>query len=72
MVTYGFQRVLDKRLRWKIFPVQIEFLDPITPDMYEGKSTREVTEMVQQRMQIASDALVVKDKAYRLERRLPS
>jgi 1-acyl-sn-glycerol-3-phosphate acyltransferase len=72
MVTYGFQRVLDKRLRWKKFPVQIEFLEPITPDMYEGKSTREVTEMVQHRMQVASDALVVKDRAYRLERRLPS
>ncbi len=72
MVTYGFQRVLNSRLRWKKFPVQIEFLEPITPDMYEGKTTRDVADMVQQRMQVASDALVINDKAYCLEHGYPS
>lgn len=64
MVTYGFQRVLDKALRWKKFPVQIHFLDPITPAMYEGKSTSEVALMVQDIMQQASDQLVIQDQQY--------
>jgi 1-acyl-sn-glycerol-3-phosphate acyltransferase len=67
MVTYGFQRVLDKNLHWKKYPVQIAFLKPITPAMYEGLSTREVAELVQAQMQTESDKLVVEDQRLRVE-----
>jgi 1-acyl-sn-glycerol-3-phosphate acyltransferase len=66
MVTYGFQRILDKSIHWKKYPVQIAFLDPITPEMYEGLSTREVADLVRERMQAKSDKLFLEDQ--RLQR----
>lgn len=61
MVTYGFQRILDKRITWKRYPVQIAFLDPITPSMYEGLSTGEVANLVRERMQAKSDKIIRED-----------
>lgn len=62
MVTYGFQRILDKNIHWKKYPVQIAFLEPITPSMYEGLSTREVADLVREKMQAKSDTLVLEDQ----------
>lgn len=61
MVTYGFFRPLDPKIDWKKYPVQIDFLDKITPDMYEGKSTIEVAEIVRNLMQIRSDKMRLLD-----------
>lgn len=61
MVAYGFHRPLHKKIHLKRYPVQIDFLAPITPDMYAGKTSQEVAEMIQQQMQIRSDDMVKKD-----------
>ncbi|MFZ9139466.1 MAG: lysophospholipid acyltransferase family protein [Bacilli bacterium] len=63
MVTYGFFRPLDPKIDWKQYPVQVEFLDKITPEMYEGKSTIEVAEMIRNLMQIRSDKIRLHDAA---------
>lgn len=63
MVTYGFFRPLDPKIDWKQYPVQVEFLDKITPAMYEGKSTIEVAEMIRNLMQIRSDKIRLHDAA---------
>lgn len=63
MVTYGFFRPLDPKIDWKKYPVQIDFLDKITPDMYEGKSTIEVAEIVRNLMQIRSDKMRLLDSS---------
>jgi 1-acyl-sn-glycerol-3-phosphate acyltransferase len=62
MVAYGFHRPLHKKIHLKRYPVQIDFLAPITPDMYAGKTSQEVAEMIQQQMQIRSDDMVKKDR----------
>jgi 1-acyl-sn-glycerol-3-phosphate acyltransferase len=61
MVTYGFFRPLDPKIDWKQYPVQVEFLSPITPDMYEGKSTLEIAEKIRGLMQVKSDRLRLLD-----------
>jgi 1-acyl-sn-glycerol-3-phosphate acyltransferase len=61
MVTYGFFRPLDPKLNWKKYPVQVSFLDPITPEMYEGKSTVQLADELQIIMQSASDKIRLKD-----------
>ncbi|MEY3431179.1 MAG: hypothetical protein RIS53_77 [Bacillota bacterium] len=61
MVTYGFFRPLDPKIDWKKYPVQVDFLDKISPDMYEGKSTIEVAEMVKNLMQLRSDKMRLLD-----------
>jgi 1-acyl-sn-glycerol-3-phosphate acyltransferase len=65
MVTYGFFRPLDPKLNWKRYPIQVEFLSPITPDKYEGKSTVEVSDMVQVQMQVVSDKMFLQDQILR-------
>ncbi len=61
MVTYGFFRPLDPKIDWKKYPVQVDFLDKITPDMYQGKTTIEVADMVRNLMQIRSDKMRLLD-----------
>jgi 1-acyl-sn-glycerol-3-phosphate acyltransferase len=65
MVTFGFFRPLNPKLNWKSYPIQVDFLEPITPDMYQGKSTIQIAEEVQARMQEASDRLRKLDETYR-------
>jgi 1-acyl-sn-glycerol-3-phosphate acyltransferase len=62
MVAYGFHRPLHRYIHMKRYPVQIDFLPPVTPEMYQGKSTQEVASMIQEMMQIRSDEMVAKDK----------
>jgi hypothetical protein len=40
----------------------VDFLPPITPAMYEGKTTQEVADMIQSQMQIRSLPMIEKDK----------
>jgi 1-acyl-sn-glycerol-3-phosphate acyltransferase len=61
MVTYGFFRPLDPKLNWKQYPVQVDFLPTITPDMYEGKTSVQLSDEVQTLMQTASDVIRLKD-----------
>ncbi len=61
MVTYGFFRPLDPKIDWKKYPVQVDFLDKITPEMYEGKSTVEIADMVRSLMQSRSDQMRLLD-----------
>jgi 1-acyl-sn-glycerol-3-phosphate acyltransferase len=61
MVAYGFHRPLHKRIHWKRYPVQIDFLPPITPAMYAGKSTQEVAEMIQTQIQKRSDEMIKRE-----------
>ncbi|MEN9819566.1 MAG: hypothetical protein RL379_344 [Bacillota bacterium] len=61
MVTYGFFRPLDPKIDWKKYPVQVDFLDKITPEMYEGKSTVEIADLVRNLMQSRSDQMRLLD-----------
>ena len=63
LVTYGFFRPLDPKLNWKRYPIQIEYLPPITPAMYAGKTTIEFSDMVQARMQAVSDKMFLHDQS---------
>jgi 1-acyl-sn-glycerol-3-phosphate acyltransferase len=65
LVTYGFFRPLDPKINWKSYPIQIELLSPITPEMYQGKTSFQLAEDVQQLMQAKSDEMVEKDKTLR-------
>lgn len=62
MVAYGFHRPLNPKIRMKRYPVQIDFLDPITPKMYEGKTSQEVAEMIQSLIQARSYQMIEDDK----------
>jgi 1-acyl-sn-glycerol-3-phosphate acyltransferase len=62
MVAYGFHRPLNKDIHMKRYPVQIDFLPPITPEMYAGKSTQEVATMIQAQMQARSDEMIIRDQ----------
>lgn len=61
MVTYGFFRPLDKKINWKTYPVQVDFLPKITPEMYAGKSTVEVADWIRTMMQERSDKMRLRD-----------
>lgn len=61
MVAYGFHRPLNKKIHWKRYPVQIDFLPPITPDMYAGKSSQEVADMVRDQIQARSDVMIANE-----------
>jgi 1-acyl-sn-glycerol-3-phosphate acyltransferase len=61
MVAYGFHRPLHKKIHCKRYPVQIDFLAPITPAMYQGKTSQEVADMIRGMIQTRSDAMVKKD-----------
>jgi 1-acyl-sn-glycerol-3-phosphate acyltransferase len=63
MVTYGFFRPLDPKLNWKQYPVQVSFLPVITPESYAGKTSVQLAEEVQAKMQAASDVIRLKDAA---------
>jgi 1-acyl-sn-glycerol-3-phosphate acyltransferase len=62
MVAYGFHRPIDTHIHMKRYPVQVDFLPPITPDMYKGKTTQEVADMIQAQMQLRSLPMIEKDK----------
>jgi 1-acyl-sn-glycerol-3-phosphate acyltransferase len=62
MVAFGFHRPIDTHIHMKRYPVQVDFLPPITPAMYEGKTTQEVADMIQSQMQIRSLPMIEKDK----------
>jgi 1-acyl-sn-glycerol-3-phosphate acyltransferase len=62
MVTYGFFRPLNPKLNWKSYPVQVDFLPVITPDMYEGMTTVTLAEKVQASMQAISDKMALIDQ----------
>lgn len=61
MVTYGFFRPLDFKLNWKKYPVQVDFLPPITYEQYQGKSTIDMAEEMQKMMQERSDKMIALD-----------
>jgi 1-acyl-sn-glycerol-3-phosphate acyltransferase len=62
MVTYGFFRPLDRKLNWKKYPVQVDFLPKITYEQYQGKTTIAFAEEIQQMMQVRSDKMIELDK----------
>ena len=62
MVTYGFFRLLDPKLNWKKYPVQVDFLTKITPEDYEGKSTVDMATMIQERIQRRSNEMIAFDQ----------
>lgn len=61
MVTYGFFRPLDPKIDWKKYPVQVDFLEKITPEMYRDKSTIEVADIIRNLMQSRSDKMRLLD-----------
>lgn len=61
MVAFGFHRPINTKIHMKRYPVQIDFLPPITPAMYVGKTTQEVADMIQEQMQLRSLAMIEKD-----------
>lgn len=69
MVAYGFHRPIHPKIHLKRYPVQVDFLPPITPDMYRGKTTQEVADMVQQRIQDRSLLMIQKDNQLLLEKK---
>jgi 1-acyl-sn-glycerol-3-phosphate acyltransferase len=62
MVAYGFHRPLNPKIKLKRYPVQIDFLDPITPEMYANMSTVEVAQYVQDLIEKRSAEMIVKDQ----------
>ena len=62
MVAFGFHRPIDTHIHMKRYPVQVDFLHPITPAMYQGKTTQEVADMIQVQMQARSLPMIEKDK----------
>lgn len=50
-VVYGSFRILSKKHNYKQYPTYIKFLEPIYPSEYEGKTTEEVAQIVQTRIQ---------------------
>lgn len=62
MVAYGFHRPLNPKLHFKRYPVQIDFLDPITPEMVKGKTSQEVATMVHDLIQKRSHEMIEKDQ----------
>jgi 1-acyl-sn-glycerol-3-phosphate acyltransferase len=61
MITFGFHRPINPKIKWKRYPVQVDFLPPITPAMYAGKTTQELADMIQNMMEIASKPLIEQD-----------
>jgi 1-acyl-sn-glycerol-3-phosphate acyltransferase len=62
MVAFGFHRPIDTHIHMRRYPVQVDFLPPITPAMYVGKTTQEVADMIQAQMQSRSLPMIEKDK----------
>jgi hypothetical protein len=62
MVAFGFHRPINTKIHMKRYPVQVDFLPPITPAMYQGKTTQDVADMIQAQMQLRSLARIEKDK----------
>jgi 1-acyl-sn-glycerol-3-phosphate acyltransferase len=62
MVAFGFHRPINTKIHMKRYPVQVDFLPPITPAMYQGKTTQDVADMIQAQMQLRSFAMIEKDK----------
>ena len=50
-VVYGSFRILSKKHNYKQYPTYIKFLEPIYPSEYAGKTTEEVAQIVQSRIQ---------------------
>ena len=50
-VVYGSFRLLSKKHNYKRYPTYIKFLEPIYPSEYEGKTTEEIAQIVQSRIQ---------------------
>ncbi len=77
-VVYGSFRILSKKHNYKSYPTFIKFLKPIYPEEYEGKTTEEMAQIVQARIQkeisfharkIDHERMVeLKDKFYRVNR----
>ena len=77
-VVYGSFRILSKKHNYKSYPTFIKFLKPIYPEEYEGKTTEEMAQIVQARIQkeisfharkIDHERMVeLKDKYYRVNR----
>jgi len=65
MVTYGFFRPLNPKINWKSYPIQVDFLAPITPEMHHGKTSFQLAEDVQHLMQLKTDEMVELDKTLR-------
>ena len=60
VALYGSFRVLQKKLHWKKYPVQVSFLKPIKKEEYENLDTIEISSLVQQRVQ--EKLLVLKER----------
>jgi len=59
---FGTSRVLDKRFKWKKFPVYVHFFEPITYEQYKDKSTQEVAVMMHDIVQAKVNELIEQDK----------
>ena len=46
VAMWGSFRVLDRKVKMKKYPIYVHFCSPVTPEIYEGKSTTEVSELV--------------------------
>lgn len=73
---YGTHQTLKTKPVYKKYPVFVKFLEPITPEQYQGMSTNEVAKMVQDRIQsVVSfelkkryNDMMVKEKNYRFNK----
>ena len=78
MCIFGAFRPLNTKYHLKRYPVQVKFLDPITPSEYQGLSSVAVSDIVRGKMQEEIDKLRVTDttlvpvKVLKKEKRLPS
>lgn len=61
---YLTQRILDQKVHYKKYPVQISFLKPILPAEYENLSTAQVSNLVSERMKEELELLKSRDMDY--------
>ncbi len=77
MASYGTFRPLNTKYKMKRFPIQIKFLEPITPAQYQGMTSVALSDQVRGILQKEVDDLRVKDttlvshKILSQEKRLP-
>lgn len=48
--VYGTQKVLHPKYHYRRYPIQVAFLDPILPSDYEALTTKEIADLVKERI----------------------
>jgi len=51
VAIYGAERILNPDYHYKVYPVQISYLEPVLPQDYENLTTAEIAELVRNRIQ---------------------